>query len=200
MHPYRSWFLTLTIDQEHIDHELDEDAAPIGTLRKKAFLKWINNTAQRVGSFRYYAVGEYGDLTGRPHYHLAVFPSAHCSIADLKDAWTQGWVSIAELNATRARYLANYTAKKLTKSTDHRLSGNQEPEFRASSRRPALGAEFVRAYYRSLVKTGNIDRLVKAQGDVPRTVKFDGRTYPLGPWALDKLRRLTGVPLLHTGS
>ena len=63
-HPERSYFFTFTISPEH----------ETGSLNKKYFHQWLKDTQKAIGRFRYYAIGEYGDKSGREHYHLAVFP------------------------------------------------------------------------------------------------------------------------------
>ena len=127
---------------------------------------------------------------------MALFPSQHCKVADLLAYWTKGFTSCTELNHARARYLANYTTKGLTKNTDERLQRDQEPEFRTSSRNPPLGAAFV-AVLANHYARGTAKKLLDERGDVERSFRVDGKIYPLGDWALTKLRKLTSIPLLH---
>ncbi|AXL15098.1 replication initiator protein [Microviridae sp.] len=195
--PEYSWFLTLTIDPIYEKHVVSEDGAPVATLQKKEFLKWLNNTIEReTPGLRYYAIGEYGETTFRPHYHLAIFPKSADQVEKIQAAWTKGFTSASDLNHERARYLANYTAKKLTKDTDERLAPAQEPEFRTSSRRPPLGAAFVDNLHAHYLKP-RAAKLVAERGDIERTFRIDGRIYPLGEWPLTKLRGKLGIPALH---
>lgn len=76
---------------------------------------------------RYYAVGEYGDKSLRPHYHACVFGHAFtdnriilkttphllwtCPL--LEEWWGLGYVSVGALNFRTARYTASYVTKKL---------------------------------------------------------------------------------------
>lgn len=194
-----TWFLTLTYHPDKVPYVPDLDGAPLFTLRKKKFLKWLNNEIERTtGPLRYYAVGEYGEQTLRPHYHLAVFPRADAQAEALSRRWSEsfGHTSMYPLNAARARYLANYTAKKLTSDTDIRLALGQEPEFRTSSRSPALAAgsvgELIAPY---LGKRGAA--VLADRGDVERTIRIDGIVYPLPPFLLSKMRKELNIPLLH---
>lgn len=59
----QSAFVTLTFDDENLPEKV--------TVRElQLFLKkW----RYRYGEIRYFGVGEYGDKSGRPHYHLALF-------------------------------------------------------------------------------------------------------------------------------
>ena len=139
--PHVSYFYTWTYD----DQNIPKTENGLHTLRKKPFQKWLNRQSQRH-NFRYYCVGEYGDDTVRPHYHAAVFPQKPLDPGVLLKPWTKGRIkSVRDLIPTRARYLAQYTAKKLTKDTDKRLRDGQEPEFRSSSRTPGLAAPFLPA-------------------------------------------------------
>lgn len=192
----RCYFLTFTIAPEHECHVISSDGIPVATLEKKKFLKWLENSQRYTGPFRYYAIGEYGENTFRPHYHLAIFPKRSGQAEALPSLWQKGFTTIAELNHERARYLANYTAKKLTKDTDERLERDQEPEFRTSSKNPPLGSTFVDQLYLTYTRSPGSD-LIKDRGDVERTFRIDGRIYPLGNWPLQKLRKKLGIPLLH---
>lgn len=199
--PLDSVFLTFTIsddNQEPIYETREGVERRVGSLRKKWFLKWINHAQTDLGSFRYYAVGEYGDKGGRAHYHLALFPKHPAQIPAIKARWTKGFVSSSPLNHARARYLANYTGKKLTKSCDSRLQPGQEPEFRSSSRRPPLGQAFCDHFVRRF-RTPEGQKTIATTGDVPRSFRVDRRIYPIGDWALKKIRTELGIPLTHEG-
>ena len=190
--PRYCWFVTLTYSEA----ELPRTVEGVSTLRKKVVCNWRNNREKDVGKFRYYLVGEYGDLSLRPHYHLAVFPQEDFAIEELLEKWRYGFTSVAPLHGKRARYLAQYTTKKLTKDTDPRLERDQEPEFRTSSRTPGLGAPLVPAIV-SRYRSGAGRKIIEERGDVERTIRIDGRTYPLGNFILAKVRKELGIPLLH---
>ena len=62
-----SSFVTLTYDDEHMPKD--------GSLCKKHLQQFIRRLRKALypRKIRYYAVGEYGDKSWRPHYHLIVF-------------------------------------------------------------------------------------------------------------------------------
>ena len=125
--PEYCYFVTLTIAPEHETHVMSSDGTPVATLEKAKFLKWLDNTIQKhTGPLRYYAIGEYGDYTLRPHYHLALFPKRSAQIKIFLNEWRLGFTQATELNHERARYLANYTTKKLTKDSDERLARDHD--------------------------------------------------------------------------
>jgi hypothetical protein len=190
------YFVTLTYDDENVPVKIDTDGAAVQTLDKKGTLKWLDNWRRRhAPDARYYLVGEYGETTYRPHYHLAVFPHHVSEISSLRTQWTKGFTQLAEMSPARARYLANYTAKKLTKKDDPRL-GVREPEFRTSSRNPPLGSAFCETLI-SYHSQPRQRKLLDERGDVPRAFRVDGKIYPIGDWALTKIRKGLGIPLLH---
>lgn len=192
--PEYCYFVTLTYSPAALPKPEIEG----GSLEKKKFLQWLNNAQKDpvIGSFRYYAVGEYGEKDGRAHYHLAVFPQFPAQVPALELRWRRryGLTHRAEINHARAAYLAQYTTKKLTGPS--RLKDGQEPEFRASSRNPPLGAEFVKRAMEKY-KSPSGQKVIEAKGDVDRVFRLDGRTYPIGDWALRKIREGVGVPVLH---
>lgn len=147
---------------------------------------------------RYFAVGEYGDRSGRAHYHAILFgyPSCRGFPVRLKDGvrlcecgpcqgirrtWGQGHVMVSAFNDRRAMYICGYVLKKMTDRRDPRLFG-REPEFARMSLRPGIGALAC-------------DLLVKelAGRTVPPGVEWGGRQLPLGRY----LRRKVAMELCN---
>lgn len=187
-----SWFLTLTYDDEHLPRTVFGD----GTLRKKYTTQWVQDQ-RKVHDFRYYLVGEYGEKTKRPHYHMAVFPpDSAFSVDRLLAAWKKGHTSYHMMETGSAEYLAKYTLKKLTRPDDPRLLEGQEPEFRTSSRAPALGSAAIEKLA-SAYETKSGSRVVAERGDVERTLRIGRKKYPLDPYVLRKLRERLGIPQTH---
>lgn len=188
---YPSWFVTLTYDEDHVPEAYNG----VQTLRKSKILTWLNNQ-NRTYPFRYFVVGEYGDVSMRPHYHLVVFPRTNRPITELTDGWKKGFTSAYPLNEKRAKYIAQYATKKLTKADDQRLATGQEPEFRSSSRIPPLGSSCIQALVHQYSR-GVGKRLVEERGDIERFIRIGGKIYPLPEYLLSKVRAQLGIPLLH---
>lgn len=184
-------FLTLTYNDDHVP-QVDG----VSTLRKAKTLKWLKNVARDVGPFRYYIVGEYGDESLRPHYHLALFPRSHRQGAAIAQRWKKGFTSTYPLVEERAAYLAQYATKKLTKDTDTRLVGNQEPEFRSSSRSPYLGAAFVPILVQAYRSKGG-RQFLDENGDIERSWRIGRRVFPIPRIILRDVRRNLEIPELH---
>ncbi len=190
--PARCWFITLTYSDDHVPVTTDY----VQTLQKRQFSTWLGNAYRDVGPFRFYAVGEYGDDTMRPHYHLALFPGTDCGPDPLTSRWKRGFHSAYELTPERARYLANYTTKKLTSDKDSRLAPGQEPEFRTSSRRPGLGHAFIGPIVSRYCQPSG-KAILETRGDVERTIRIGGKVYPIAPYLLSKIREQLGIPRTH---
>lgn len=191
-HPHLAWFVTLTYKDEELPVTVDYEL----TLAKKPTLKWINNLPRTVGPFRYYIVGEYGDESGRPHYHMAVFPEHDSQVRQITAQWSKGFTSAYPITPERAAYLAGYTTKKLTSHTDERLGRDQEPEFRTSSKNPPLAHAFVSTLVSSYSQPAG-QKIIEERGDIEKSWRYGSRIYPLPKYVIRKARARLGIPALH---
>lgn len=120
-------FLTLTYDDKHI---------PLyGDVEKEDLQKFLKKLRRRVEpkKFRFYAVGEYGDISWRPHYHVVLFGLGPGDCHSIDKVWTEGLYHIGELNKDSARYITGYVVKKLTREGHYELKG-LKPEFMTCSK------------------------------------------------------------------
>lgn len=115
-------FLTLTISDEHM--------RPRGHVYVRSLQKFFKRLRHYTGPFRYMACGEYGDETGRPHYHAILFGvDLHTDRTHFKTtreghalwthphvekAWRYGYHTIGEVTFESAAYVAQYVTKKVT--------------------------------------------------------------------------------------
>lgn len=154
---------------------------------------------------RYYLVGEYGDVTQRPHYHAALFGVAPCTggpvisgvcrcvtCSDVRETWGFGHIHVAELNIKTAQYLCGYVTKKMTHRDDPRLYG-REPEFARMSnggrtRTGGIGAAVMWNAASELM----LYNLEKHLVDVPHALDWSGKSMPLGRYLRSKLRTYVG--------
>lgn len=112
-------FITLTYDDKHLP--------PHNSLRKSDLQKFWKRLRRSLGKLRYYAIGEYGDKSLRPHYHACVFgnsftqnrlilrqtPHLLWTSPVLQEAWPLGLVSVGALTPITAKYVTQYVTKKL---------------------------------------------------------------------------------------
>lgn len=188
-------FVTLTYSPENLP--------PDGSVHVRdlqLFLKRLRETVSRKGdghTFRFYAVGEYGDLSWRPHYHLSLFGLSGNTIlanqraeAIIERSWGLGHVLTAEFNQQTAAYVAGYLTKRMTKLEDKRLNG-RNPEFATMSRRPGIGFFAMRTLAMSLVQSEHGMALLE-KGDVPHEVRLGKKKIPLNRYLRNKLREAVG--------
>lgn len=182
-------FVTLTYDDEHLPTG--------GNLFKYHLKRYIDRVARGpIGRTRFFACGEYGDQTQRPHYHAVIFNTPPLQWEEeLVKHWVDehgkpmGYVKIGDVGPGVANYVAGYTIKKMTKRGDVQLDG-RTPEFMSCSKRPPLGAAGFRAMLDMLTtKKGAI--FLQQTGDVPGSFRTDGKVYPVGrywrQWLRDRL-------------
>lgn len=185
----RASFLTLTYDKEHCPDE-------VSVRELQLWLKRFRNT---FGAFRYFAVGEYGDKTGRPHYHVALygkdisdfeFDRYRYAKGQLGGTWEYGNLHIGDLNLDSAQYICGYTVKKLTKVGDDRLGG-RHPEFARMSLRPGIGYPALSRLAEALQNKDG-EGYIERTGDVPQVLRHERRKLPLGRYMRQGLRTALG--------
>ena len=165
-------FLTLTYDDQHIpvvDSVNSEtgEVVKVKTLVKRdiqLFMKRIRKELSPL-KIRYYACGEYGDQTLRPHYHLIIFGwkpdesdltslgmselnNCYYSSGLISKLWPYGNNLAAECSYESCAYVARYVVKKADKFVNKTFyeQNNIAPEFVLMSRRPGIGAEWIEAH------------------------------------------------------
>ena len=194
-------FVTLTYDEAH----LPENGSLVPR-DPQLFLKKLRK-AYEPHKLRYFLVGEYGDETHRPHYHLALFgyPTCQkgitsyrrgscCTVCDgVRAAWSSngaalGNIYLGGLTAESAGYVAGYVTKKLTKKDDDRLNG-RHPEFARMSLRPGIGADMM-----DEVASVLLQYPTEELEDVPGVLRHGSRLLPLGRYLKGRLRERIGRP------
>lgn len=71
--------------------------------------KYINTfNALKSTKIKYYAVGEYGGNTNRPHYHLIAFNIPREVKEKIGKIWSKGMVKVGTVTPKSIRYVANY--------------------------------------------------------------------------------------------
>ena len=153
-HESKSWptnsFLTLTYDDEHCPPEIRKDDL-------QHFIKRLRYYSDNP--IRYYAVGEYGENTRRPHYHAIIFnqdfweskyrytiDENQYSDKNLETIWGKGRITISEFNMARAKYTAGYVTKKI----------NDNDNFALMSRNPPLGREWLKQNHDNIRRNENV--------------------------------------------
>lgn len=131
-HSSGSCFVTLTYANPHLTWKNGQSQ-----LVKADLQKWFKRVRKAGYRFRYYAVGEYGSQTYRPHYHVLVFGSVpeHA----IRKAWDKGTVHIGQITLASCGYCCKYVIN----SKDWKMKKGREKPFAIMSRKPGIGSQYL---------------------------------------------------------
>lgn len=178
-----NYSLTLTYEDENlpyttkIDMETGE-AIPnynvsLNPKDVQDFMKRLRIAWQRKHkheNIRVFYSGEYGELRGRPHYHLILFNMPIFDLkylrksqsgkslwysAELEKIWGKGIVTVGECNWETVAYAARYVMKKQTGpgAKEDYIDKAQVAEFVGMSRRPGIGREWYEKHKDQMYET-----------------------------------------------
>lgn len=177
----------------------------MATLVPKDLQDFMKRLRRRIHpeTVRFFAVGEYGDDSWRPHYHVALFGFQSCRYGQsrysrlisrccdrcelVRTTWSKGNVFLGTLENDSAGYLAGYTTKKMTAYDDERLKG-RHPEFARMSLRPGIGYDAMYEISDVLLRYD----LHKKLDDVPATLRSSSVEKSIGRYLRKRLRVLVG--------
>lgn len=153
-----------------------EDKLPLNrSLDKSAFPAFMKRLRARVSPrlVRFYACGEYGGVTERPHYHACLFNynfpdrkpwkkgssgEMQYKSALLDELWGAGLCSVGTLTYESAAYCARYILQKMTGEEALKyeatrvdvetgeILGPRVPPFNLMSRRPGIGYKWLEQF------------------------------------------------------
>jgi len=186
-------FATLTYRPESLPEDM--------SVQPRVLSLFLKRLRKQSGKVRYFGVGEYGDQSGQPHYHLALFnfPTcvygrtrhhvpACCSLCEtISSAWGFGRIELGTLTPHSMAYVAGYLNKKMVRDDDPRLEGRR-PEFARMSLRPGIGSGMMHDLASTLMELGFDEKDV----DVPAVLQHGMSRYPLGRYLRRHLRHLLG--------
>lgn len=224
--PESCYFLTLTYEDSCIpdsmrsfssDIDTGEVLFPTLTLDKKElqdFMKLLRYYAfQKYGveGIRFYACGEYGTKSMRPHFHLILFnfnvpdsdlheyryvksqsgmPLLESDIVNL--AWKKGLAPIGRLSYNSACYTAGYMLKKVKgpSADDYYKSLGIIPEFSLMSRMPGLARSFYEKYSDYIYENDRLNIHVGNRAVAPRPPSYFDKLYVAehGEGSLDSIK------------
>jgi hypothetical protein len=156
-----SCFVTLTYS--------DDNLPPGNTLVLADLQNFLKRLRHETGpNLRFFACGEYGSRTSRPHYHLLLLNS---DFADkrivsrgsqynlyesplLSRLWPAGHHALGDVTFESAAYVARYCMKK--NQNGKTVNDGRLPEFITMSRRPGLGAGYFEKFRSELISHDTI--------------------------------------------
>ena len=154
-------FLTLTYDDSHIHWSPITGEQTLYKRDLQLFMKRLRKFLEPK-KVRFFACGEYGDNTFRPHYHVILFGHdfsdkrlyklsssgfPYYISPTLDKLWGNGNCMLANVSFDSCAYVARYVTKKLNGEAGKEKYEGIEPEFVNMSRRPGIGASWFERYH-----------------------------------------------------
>lgn len=139
----QSIFITLTYSNNHLTYDYGQPQLVKSDLQN--FFKRLRKKGYKC---RYFAVGEYGSKTYRPHYHIILFGSVPREV--IETSWARfdkkskkyhaiGHVHIGQVNEKSIMYCLGY----LINARQWKMKHHRVPPFTLMSRRPGLGSNYL---------------------------------------------------------
>lgn len=143
----RNSFLTLTYDDSKVPAALVKDDLQ----------RFFKRLRARGVKFRYFACGEYGGRTGRPHYHALFFGqdfrdgaqqlgigTRYYTNSLVDEVWGNGFVTIAPVEPGSVFYTTGYAVKDV----------GRPDTFHLVSKRPYIGHGWLARYHDDIARNG----------------------------------------------
>lgn len=180
-----SAFLTFTYETE--------PRSPNGlpTLQKKDFQNFMKRFRKRLpkknhpsyNPLKYYAVGEYGDRTQRPHYHAIMFniPRHYLDRPEkLLNLWGHGHIYIDQCNNNTIQYVTGYVMKQTWKPNHCEETGlldDRNPQFSLMSKN--MGKEYLTPQMTKYLRQNQISYVTLSGGNkAPLPRYYRDKVYP----------------------
>jgi hypothetical protein len=164
----KAQFWTMTYDPEHLPVR-GNDAR--GILVKSDLQKFFKRLRKSGYDYRYYACGEYGDVSGRPHYHAIAF-GIEVTKDELERHWKLGLCEVGTASEASIRYVAGYVSKKL--GLRHKMDDSRPAAFQISSQ--GIGLEWAKENMVETLFDGHL--------------KFRGKKLPIPRYYVEQFEKI----------
>lgn len=118
LHECRYWkdsvFVTFTYDDEHLTCTPCGKCFLVPEHLKNFWKRLRQDIKMKDRKFKYYAVSEYGDISGRSHFHAIVFGLSTRDKDLFQKHWSYGFTYCGTVTSKSCDYVAGYVQKKLT--------------------------------------------------------------------------------------
>ncbi len=210
-----AYFVTLTYDDEHVPKAYYPDPATgeahtSFTLCKRDFQLWMKRLRKKFSDdkIRFFACGEYGGETKRPHYHAIVFGLhlndcvryktvregdsyyTYYNSESIQETWPNGFVVVGEVTWESCAYVARYVTKKLSgPQAEFYDKFNLVPEFSDMSRRPGIARQYYDEHGKDIYDHAYINVSTPKGGRKFKPPRYFDRLFDVDyPGALDELK------------
>ncbi len=155
-------YLTLTYDDAHVPWSPVTGEQTLVKKHLQDFLKRLRFHLDKENiKVRFFACGEYGEDTHRPHYHLILFGydfpdkffyklskdgQPYYASPTLNKIWSHGLCVVAGVTFESCAYVSRYVTKKITGDAAEEVYQGIQPEFVNMSRRPGIGSNWFEKY------------------------------------------------------
>lgn len=155
---FSAYFITLTYNEDNIPLQI-ESGVTHRVLRKRDLQLFFKRFRKAIfpHKVRYFAIGEYGSKTLRPHYHAILFYSDKLDdfYKPIERSWSLGFVSVSEVHFNHFHYVTKYCTT--VSDLPSLLRRKEYRPFSLSSRKPAIGYCYLTPpmvhYHRSSLST-----------------------------------------------
>lgn len=131
-------FCTFTLDDDHLDYS-DNGLLTLDYSVFQRFVKRLRKLDKSEKSIKYFAVGEYGEKTFRPHFHAIIFNVK--DVTNFEKSWNLGHVHIGKVQDASIFYTLKYALKTSFRSKDKDPDDDRKPEKALMSK--GLGLSFL---------------------------------------------------------
>ncbi|QCS36608.1 replication initiator protein [Capybara microvirus Cap3_SP_481] len=171
-----NYFITLTYDDNNIPIRENKGEFISFPLNKKDAQDFWKRVRAKYPEphIKYFMCGEYGEETGRPHYHAIIYNAPwlndlkyyknnefgdalfHSEI--LNKLWGKGDTTVGDVTWNSSSYVARYITKKQygDKAAEHYENLGLEPEFVTMSLKPMIGQEYYDQHKEQIYKNDYI--------------------------------------------
>lgn len=204
-----AYFVTLTYDDAHVplsyasDPDTGEALGQTLTLCKRDFQLFMKRLRKNFPNdkIRYFAAGEYGGETFRPHYHAIIYGlhlddltfykksragHTYYNSESFQKAWSDsdgnpiGFAVLADVTWETCAYTARYIMKKQTgdNAVFYDIAGLQ-PEFTLMSRKPGIARQYFEEHKDDLYEFDYINLRTNKGGRKMRPPRYYDQLYDL---------------------
>lgn len=209
----KACFVTLTYDDFNVPvttYVKDGETKEALSLRYDDIVKFMKRLRKKIdpARVRYYACGEYGSRTQRPHYHAIIFGYDFSKDAkllkmskdgfpyftseELKELWPFGHHLICDVNWSTCAYVARYCTKKEYGKESFYTYHNVETPKSTMSLKPGIGRQYYEDHKSEIYE--NYEMFVKTWkgGMKTRPPRYFDRLYDIDkPFEMRRIREIS---------